>query len=388
MELSLFALSAVFLLIAMHPFVTYPLSLRLFRGLKPRSSTARHGAEDETASRRPRFSICMCAYNEEAVIEQKILNLLALREHAPDLEILIYVDLSEDRTAEICRRFGNRISLHEAGERTGKTYGMNLLVSRSHGDILVFTDANVMLDADVVVNLERHFRDPDVGCVCGSLRYTNPGDSVTAANGSLYWRLEEHIKRLEGQTGSVMGADGSLFAIRRQLHHAPPDHIIDDMYVSFMVLCEGYRIVQADDVRAYERSATQMKEEFQRKVRIACQAFNVHRLLWPRLRKLDAFTLYEYISHKLLRWFSIYFLVLSGLCFELALMAADVPVVTIATILLGSAALYCGYRWSIKPFSSIVDLLAALAGAGLGVVQSLRGRAFRVWSPADSIRGK
>jgi cellulose synthase/poly-beta-1,6-N-acetylglucosamine synthase-like glycosyltransferase len=388
MELSLFALSAVFLLIAMHPFVTYPLSLRLFRDLKPRPSTACDRAEHETTSRHPRFSICMSAYNEEAVIEQKIRNLLALREHTPDLEILIYVDLSEDRTAEICRRFGNRISLHEAGRRTGKTYGMNLLVSRSHGDILVFTDANVMLDADVVVNLERHFRDPEVGCVCGSLRYTNAGDSVTAANGSLYWRLEEHIKRLEGQTGSVMGADGSLFAIRRQLHHAPPDHIIDDMYVSFMVLCEGYRIVQADDVRAYERSATQMKEEFQRKVRIACQAFNVHRLLWPRLRKLDAFTLYEYISHKLLRWFSIYFLMLSGLCFELALMAADVPVVTIATIILGSAALYCGYRWSIKPFSSIVDLLAALAGAGIGVVQSLRGRAFRVWSPADSIRGK
>lgn len=388
MELSLFALSAVFLLIAMHPFATYPLSLRLFRDLKPRPSTACDRAEHETTSRHPRFSICMSAYNEEAVIEQKIRNLLALREHTPDLEILIYVDLSEDRTAEICRRFGNRISLHEAGRRTGKTYGMNLLVSRSHGDILVFTDANVMLDADVVVNLERHFRDPEVGCVCGSLRYTNAGDSVTAANGSLYWRLEEHIKRLEGQTGSVMGADGSLFAIRRQLHHAPPDHIIDDMYVSFMVLCEGYRIVQADDVRAYERSATQMKEEFQRKVRIACQAFNVHRLLWPRLRKLDAFTLYEYISHKLLRWFSIYFLMLSGLCFELALMAADVPVVTIATIILGSAALYCGYRWSIKPFSSIVDLLAALAGAGIGVVQSLRGRAFRVWSPADSIRGK
>ena len=88
--------------------------------------------------------------------------------------------------------------------------------------------------------LRRTFEDPEIGCVCGNLIYTNGKDSVTASTGSLYWRLEEGIKRLEQETGSVMGADGSLFAIRRSLHQAPPDHIIDDMFVSFWVLIQGY----------------------------------------------------------------------------------------------------------------------------------------------------
>ncbi len=135
---------------------------------------------------------------------------------------------------------------------------------------------------------------------------------MTASTGSLYWRLEEGIKRLEQETGSVMGADGSLFAVRRSLHKAPPDHIIDDMFVSFWVLIQGYRIVQSKDARAYEESASNASDEFGRKARIACQAFNVHRMIWPHIRKLNFVTVYKYVSHKLLRWLCIYFLALSG----------------------------------------------------------------------------
>src|SRR6185295_2273749 len=113
----------------------------------------------------------------------------------------------------------------------------------------------------------------------------------TAETGSLYWRLEEAIKRLESETGSVMGADGSIFAIRRALHRPPPPDIIDDMYVSLAIACDGHRVVRAGDARAEEESVGRSGEEFRRKVRISCQAFNVHRLLWPRLKRLDAVSL-------------------------------------------------------------------------------------------------
>ena len=287
-EFILLALAAICMALALHPFITYPLSLTLLRRVlpyRPAPLPARKPAVD--------FTICMCAYNEEGVIREKLQNLLALKHREPGLEILIYVDAASDQTAKRLRAYAPHISFHVSTARHGKTHGMNLLASRATGDVILFTDANVMLDRDCLTNLRRTFEDPEIGCVCGNLVYTNSKDSVTASTGSLYWRLEESIKRLEQQTGSVMGADGSLFAIRRSLHRAPPDHIIDDMFVSFWVLIQGYRVVQSKDARAYEESASSASDEFGRKSRIACQAFNVHRLIWPHLRKMNFLTVYK-----------------------------------------------------------------------------------------------
>lgn len=377
----LFIVAAASLLLALHPFTTYPLSLLVVRALRPVHPRPAPAQRSQLS-----FAVCMCAYNEAHVIEAKIHNLLALREREPGLAIHVYVDAATDATAEILQRYADRIDLYVAEERHGKTYGMNLLSARAQADILIFTDANVFLDLECVADLHRHFADSEVGCVCGNLTYTNSDSSITAKSGSLYWRFEEAIKRLETDTGSMMGADGSVFAIRRELRRAPPDHIIDDMYVSLMTIVDGYRLVQARDVRAYEESVTHVGEEFQRKVRIACQAFNVHRLLWPRLRRLDALTRYKYLSHKFLRWLSVYFLALAAVAFVLGLVAAGHSLWALALIAAGAFGWVLGARWSVKPFAHIVDVLTAFAGAGLGVWRSLRGERFQTWTPAASIR--
>lgn len=381
MTTALFIIAILSMLLALHPFITYPLSLLVLKALRGRPVARPRQAEPLS------FAICMCAYNEEAVIEDKVLNLLQLRDREPDLQIYIYVDAASDGTAEILRKYENLIHLHVSPERHGKTYGMNLLSLQAEADILVFTDANVMLDLHCLTDLKRHFADPQLGCVCGNLNYTNGSVSVTASTGSLYWRFEEAIKRLEADTGSTIGADGSMFAVRRALRRVPPDHIIDDMYVSLMVLVEGHRVIQARDVRAYEESVPHSGEEFGRKVRIACQAFNVHRLIWPRLRKLDLLTRYKYVSHKLLRWVSIYFMAIAAVAFLAALLSAGFYTLTFSLVVLAVLCAWLGHRWSIKPFAQGVDLLTALAGTGLGVWRSIRGERFQTWTPANSIRG-
>lgn len=382
MAVMLFILGGVFLLLAIHPFVTYPLSLWLLTLLRRSSDQYQ---DDKSCM--GGFSICMCAYNEEDVIVAKMHNLLALREQDSSLKILVYIDAASDQTVARLAPFAEQIDyLHVSAHRRGKTHGMNLLMTHCQTSFVVFTDANVMLDLQVIQNLKHHFADPLVGCVCGNLIYTNADESVTAATGSAYWRLEQGIKELEQRTGSVMGADGSLFAIRRSLHREPPDHIIDDMYVSFRILCQGYRLIQATDVVAYEKSATSARDEFQRKKRIACQAFNVHRLLWPYLRKLDRLSLYKYVSHKLLRWLSIYFLATGMVLLELGLILQQQWI--IATILpaLIAACIVIGQRWPITPFTQGVEVLRSLLGAGLGVWQSLRGERYQTWTPAASVR--
>jgi cellulose synthase/poly-beta-1,6-N-acetylglucosamine synthase-like glycosyltransferase len=375
----LWTAAALCMLIAAHPFVTYPLSLKAMR---PRRATAARAA----STPRHTFSLCMCAYNEESVIEAKARNLLALKAKEPDLQVLIYVDAASDRTAELLQPYAKDFEIHVAKERRGKTHGMNLLVARATGSLLVFTDANVMIDPGCLDALREDFAAPEVGCVCGNMVHTNSADSVTASTGSLYWRLEEHVKLLEQRTGSVMGAHGALFALRRSLHSPPPDHIIDDMYVSFMVLIQGYRIVQSTAARAYEATASRTSEEFRRKSRIACQAFNVHRLLWPRISRLDRLTVYKYFSHKFLRWVSIYFLASASLFALAALIVAGNLAIAVGLAALAIALIAIGLFTTIKPLSQIADVLTSLAGAGLGVWQSLRGQSYQTWTPVASVR--
>jgi cellulose synthase/poly-beta-1,6-N-acetylglucosamine synthase-like glycosyltransferase len=382
MATALSILGILCLLAACHPFLTYPWSLIALQALRP----AKRSRPDCIPVAGLTCAICVCAYNEERGIARKVENLLALRAREAGLEILVYVDGASDRTAEILREYESQIDLHIATERRGKTYGMNLLASKARAPILIFTDANVLMDMECVRDFRRYFADPEIGCVCGNLVYTNGGASVTASSGSVYWRFEEAIKKLEMESGSMMGADGSVFAIRRSLHNPPPEHIIDDMYVSLMILCNGYRVIQANDAFAYEESVVSAGEEFRRKIRIACQAFNVHRLMWPHLRRLDGITLYKYVSHKLIRWFTIYFLAISAFAFDAALIVAGHARIAAALVICMAGALLLGLFSSMKPFAQIAGIISAFAGTGLGVWRSLRGERYQTWTPAASIR--
>jgi cellulose synthase/poly-beta-1,6-N-acetylglucosamine synthase-like glycosyltransferase len=116
MVLTLFIIAIVCTLIAIHPFVTYPVSLWLIRKMR-----GEHRGHTARRDERVTFAICMCAYNEERVIEAKVRNLLALREREPGLQIHIYVDAATDRTSEILSRYADTIDLHVSGERHGKT---------------------------------------------------------------------------------------------------------------------------------------------------------------------------------------------------------------------------------------------------------------------------
>jgi len=381
MALFFFLLAILFGILAIYPFVLYPLSLYVLRQRMAKPLGTQAAAQPLT------YAICMCAYNERACIVQKADNLRALQQAMPGLEVLIYIDAASDGTAEALEPYKDQFKIHVSPERHGKTYGMNLLVGMAQADIILFTDANVMLDVKSVAALANYYADPEVGCVCGHLIYTNgEGSTETANNGSLYWRLEEFIKQLESETGSLMGADGSIFSIRRKLHHAPPADIIDDMYVSFSILCDGYRLVRAPDVIAYEESVTIAKEEFRRKVRIACQAFNVHRLMWPRLRQLDAFNLYKYVAHKLLRWFVLYWIALSVVSFLIFLVAAGFAWLAALLLIAVPVLTYVAVKSRIGPVVQLVDIFYAFAATALGVWRSVRGDRFQTWTPAQSIR--
>jgi cellulose synthase/poly-beta-1,6-N-acetylglucosamine synthase-like glycosyltransferase len=377
----LLVLGGMFLVLAQHPFITYPISLQILRRFyrEPLQSDDRRPVDQ-------RFAICVCAYNEEAVIRAKVVNLLELRRALGELDILVYVDNATDNTAAILEEFAGQITIAHGKERAGKTVGMNMLVSLTKAPVVIFTDANVIIDPASIENLKRYFQDPSVGCVCGHLTYVNPEASATAKVGSTYWALEEHIKQLESDTGSVMGADGSLFAIRRELFRTVPPDIFDDMFTSFSILCDGWRVVRAPDVRAFEEQAVASQDEFYRKIRIGCASFNVHRLLWPRLRRLDWISFYKYMSHKLLRWVVAYNLALATALFfvgcVLAMGAWDTVALACAAAAIAVAVWFVTPRLVYLAF----EFTSAITATAIGVAKSLKGDRFQTWTPPASAR--
>jgi cellulose synthase/poly-beta-1,6-N-acetylglucosamine synthase-like glycosyltransferase len=270
-------------------------------------------------------------------------------------------------------------------ERYGKSYGLNELVKRTSADILVFTDANVEIHPEALVRIGARFADKTIGCVCGNLIYTNSAETATAATGGLYWRIEENIKQLESDTIGIVGADGSLFAIRRVLHEPVAPDIIDDFYISMRILLAGHRVVREPQALAFERSGSDKREEFRRKIRIACQAFNVHRLIWGAVKTSPAI-LYGYVSHRLLKWLIIYNLGLSGAFFTLFAFSALPLRVFGALAIIAVAAMTFVAVSEAGPAKQIRSILSGLLGVGIGVLRSIRGDRFQTWQPISTAR--
>lgn len=371
----LFLASALFWIAFLHPYLFYPLSLRAMK--------ARPIAPGTLA--RPSASLLFSAYNEERALPAKLANIEAIKALHPDLEVIAYSDASSDGTLSLLQSRPDLLRVIPAEERAGKATGMRRMVESARGDICIYTDANVLLTPSSVGPLLDYFRNPDIGGVSGTLRYVNDSDSATAEVGGLYWRLEERIKTLESRCGSMMGADGSIFATRRAFYPVVPPHLLDDMTVSMSVLFAGLRLISAPDVIAYERNTTDARDEFRRKRRIACRAFNTHHYLIPQIRKhFSPADRYKYLSHKLLRWLGAPILAAAVATLTLALLMSGLDRLAIGLWVAGGLVLLLGGRLGIRPFATISGISASILATFIGVTDAWRGRRYQTWAPAKS----
>lgn len=365
-------LAVLFLALFIYPYVIYPLALRLFP-VKPVLKSANPAS----------ISLLFCAYNEAASLPAKLVNLRQLKQRHPDIEILAFDDGSADGTSALLAAEPDVIRLVQGEGRSGKASGMKRLAALATGDILVFTDANVILSEDALDNLRPYYGDPSVGGVCGTLVYSSEPGSATAEVGSVYWRLDEKLRALESRTGNVMGADGSIFSVRRVLYPVFPDTVLDDFTVSMSVVFAGTRLIKAPDVIAFEKSVSERKDELRRKIRIGARSYHTHAYLRPQLRKMAAIDRFKYRSRKLLRWFGGVYLALGGV-FALATIASiSIPLGLAALVLLAVAGGLSVYV-SRGPLAKIGDAVLATFATLIGIFRGMRGQTMATWAPAKS----
>jgi cellulose synthase/poly-beta-1,6-N-acetylglucosamine synthase-like glycosyltransferase len=290
-------------------YVGYPLVLVAWTGLRDALDAVRLlGGDGDRRTKAPadagwpKVSIVLSAFDEEAFIRAKVENCLALDYPADRLEIVIGCDGCTDRTAEIARAAGQgRVRVVELAPRAGKASVLARLVPAAQGDLVLLTDANVMLERDALRAVVRRFRDPDVGAVVGRLALVPAG--ARGGEEGVYWRYETLLKYYEGRNGCVLGANGGIYAIRRILFSPlPADTIVDDFVVPVRIAVRGWKVTYAPDAIAREEMPADSRAEFARRARIGAgnwQALaRIPELLDPR----RGFVFFAFVAHKLLRW--------------------------------------------------------------------------------------
>lgn len=254
---------------------------------------------------RPRVDVLIAAYNEEKVIGQRLANCLTVDYPFDKLGICVVSDGSTDSTNEIVRQYASRDSRVRllALERTGKSGAINRAVPLLNGDVIVFSDANTEFEPNAIMTLVGHFSDKTVGCVCGRLIYRNPGGIVSGKGESFYWRYETALKTMESKVGYVSGANGAIYAIRRELFDPLPKGVInDDFMISMKIVQKNFKCIYDERAIAYEETAPTIENEFRRHVRDGAGHYIAVTHLTALLNPFLGVRSFIYWSHRVIRW--------------------------------------------------------------------------------------
>lgn len=330
----------------------------------------------------PSVSVIVAAYAEQEVIAARVANLRGLDYPAERVEVIVACDGSPDATAARARAAGADIVLEL--ERGGKIRAQDAAVRRARGEIVAFSDANVLWDASALNSLVSRFGDPRVGYVCGDVRFVN--ERGTNQEG-LYWRYEMALRRLESQVRSVTGGNGAIYATRRDSYIVVDPIMGHDLSFPFNMVKRGWLAVYAPDAHASEKMVPTIEGEFARKRRMMSHGWPIvlrGGMLSPRgYTPLYALMIF---SHRVLRYASP-FLHVIALGTSLALLGRGWVYIAAVLVQLGVllAALLAPV-WPARPLLVARYYVLTTASLAAGLWDWLARGTAAGWEPAEGTR--
>ncbi len=286
-----------------YTYAGYPLLLALISTLRPKR--VRRDKFEPTAT------IIITAYNEERALAAKLENSLALDYPRELLEIIVASDCSSDRTDEIAREFSARgVRLCRRSERLGKTAAQNNAVEQAYGEIVIFSDATSHYQRDVINMIMPNFAEAAVGCVAGRLVYVDPVDSRVGRGARSYWSYETFLKKHESRAGSLIGASGCLYAVRRSAYVPLYHEACSDFIIATKMVEQGLRAIYEPNAVCTEQTNRRSDAELKMRVRVIAQTFTDlwrHRSMLNPIR--SGFYAVQLISHKVMRYLVPFFLI-------------------------------------------------------------------------------
>ena len=252
----------------------------------------------------PKVTLFVASYNEISCVKEKVDNMFAIDYPRDKMQILFITDGSNDGSTEYLKGVTGVEVIHEDA-RGGKIGAINRGMKYVKHPIVIYSDANAMLNPTAVKEIVKHYNDPQIGCVAGEKRVFSTGeDGASGAGEGIYWKYESFLKKYDFKLYSAVGAAGELFSIRTELHQkVEKDTILDDFMISLRIAMQGYKIAYEPAAFASEYASESIEEEKKRKVRIS--AGGIQSLL--RLKMLfnpfkHGWLTFQFISHRVLRW--------------------------------------------------------------------------------------
>jgi len=338
-------------------------------------------ARDFEGAALPCVSFVIAAYNEEESLPAKLENLRSLDYPKDRIEIIFVSDASTDRTNEILASAVNeqfRVLIQP--ERGGKPSALNHAIAAASHEILLLSDVSTLFAPDAVRRLVRHFCDPRVGAVCGALRFQASSESQQTEG--VYWKYESILRLMEARLGATLTASGAIYALRRNAFVPfAPGTLIEDIVAPMNARKLGLQVLYDPEALATDVAAASVAGEFRRRVRIAVGSF---RALAELTRvKMKGFTLFAFLSHKVLRWLVPLF-ALMLLVSNLFLLRSTLYVIAFAAQVAFIAWAAVGFLWRVRlrrvRFALLGYFLFAMNMAFLiGFVQAFRTRKEGTW---------
>jgi len=368
------------ILLFVYPFLIYPVVLHLWARRKKNS------ADDLAPAYQPRVAMIICALNEQGVIGEKLKNSMALEYPAGKLTIVVVSDGSTDRTAAIVRSYeSSGVVLVEQKNRRGKIANLNEIIPARTEEVVVLSDANVLYDGGAVKELVARFADPEVGCVTGKVILTDTTPDLHAST-EQYYSMEWGLQRDSSLVHSMVGADGAMYALRRELFRpCPNDTLIEDLVIPMQVIAQSKRVVFESKALGWERGVESLGEEWRRKVRIAAGAGQglVRGNVWPK--NAPGRFWFIFVSHKLLRWISpvLGLLVLGAAIFSWNAGPFPKVVLLAAALVMMLAVVRLVTGWRGMVFSAPFYFVFGQAAIAVGMVKGMLGTQSVLWAKVD-----
>nr|WP_320013645.1 glycosyltransferase family 2 protein [uncultured Desulfobacter sp.] len=375
--------------LVLYPFVFYPLLLKLLAAKSKYKSSLKEFSESW-----PNVTFIVSAYNEALVISEKLDNALSVEYPENKLEILVVSDASDDGTDKIVLEkaaMDSRIKLLRQNERKGKTAGLNKAMEQVTSDIVIFSDANAMYRPQAFYELTKYFKDQQIGYVVGAALYNENKKNLANKSEGTYWNSELSMKKQESDFYSVIGGDGAIYAIRRELFWPLDEDDINDLANPLQIVANGYRGIFNPKAVCYEDSAETFNKEFIRKRRIVNRSFRaVSKYIRLYDFKKHKRFLFMLISHKVLRWLTMFFVIsftISSLILAIAGKGLIYAIVFCCVVLSAFIAII-GRRFNQNPSCPRIFYLAyycymvSLSGM-FGIIDNFKGQYHVTW---DHIR--
>jgi cellulose synthase/poly-beta-1,6-N-acetylglucosamine synthase-like glycosyltransferase len=371
--LSLAALVSLLCIIAV--WGLYPALIGLAAAVARRAGDRESGASESLA----RVTAVVATRADAAAVRERVDDLLRSDYPAALLDVVVTYDA---RTTEPMLTWGGadaaRVQVVRGDEPGGKAAALNAGVRAARGELLVFADSGQRFGTDAVRLLAQAFTRPGVGAASGRLELA-AGTKAPALPLRLYGSLERWLRRREADVHSAIGVTGAIYAMRRELWTPlPAGLILDDLFVPMQLVLRGQHVAFVDEARAYATRATTDGNEYRRKVRTLTGVLQLCAWLPQTLTPLRNPVWIQFVTHKLLRMLTPYW-VLVCIAWALTAIARRVGPVWLIAAMAGFVAVL---QLRSRPFralrSAVVSSILVQAAAVRATANGARGR-WDVW---------